>query len=79
MFYVLPVSCVTVFAHTGQWAMWRMTSSRRRAQAIAPLLRNDGFVIAKFHYMGPTGPARTQRCFAAKKSVRVRAGPVGSV
>ena len=34
---------------------------------------------AKFHYTGPTGPARTQRSFAAKKSVRVRAGPVGSV
>jgi len=36
-------------------------------------------VIAKFHYTHPTGPARTQRSFAAKKSVRVRAGPVGSV
>ena len=36
-------------------------------------------VIAKFHYTDPTGPARTQRSFAAKKSVRVRAGPVGSV
>ena len=46
--------------------------------------------IAKFHYTGPTRtrpdprglcrrPARTQRSFAAKKSVRVRAGPVGSV
>jgi len=34
---------------------------------------------AKFHYTDPTGPARTQRSFAAKKSVRVRAGPVGSV
>ena len=33
-------------------------------------------VRAKFHYTGPTGPARTQRSFAAKK---VRAGPVGSV
>ena len=33
-------------------------------------------VIAKFHYTDPTGPARTQRSFAAKK---VRAGPVGSV
>jgi len=33
-------------------------------------------LIAKFHYTGPTGPARTQRSFAAKK---VRAGPVGSV
>jgi len=32
-------------------------------------------VIAKFHYTGPTGPARTQRSFAAKK---VRAGPCGS-
>jgi len=31
---------------------------------------------AKFHYTDPTGPARTQRTFAAKK---VRAGPVGSV
>ena len=31
---------------------------------------------AKFHYTGPTGPARTQRSFATKK---VRAGPVGSV
>ena len=29
-------------------------------------------VIAKFHYTDPTGPARTQRSFAAKK---VRAGP----
>ena len=36
-------------------------------------------VRAKFHYTDPTGPARTQRSFAAKKSVRVRAGPVGSV
>jgi len=42
-------------------------------------------VIAKFHYTGPTGPARTlsetrtgPRSFAAKKSVQVRAGPVGS-
>ena len=33
-------------------------------------------VRAKFHYTDPTGPARTQRSFAAKK---VRAGPVGSV
>ena len=32
-------------------------------------------VIAKFHYTDPTGPARTQRSFAAKKSVRVRSGP----
>jgi len=32
-------------------------------------------VIAKFHYTDPTGPARTQRSFAAKK---VRAGPWGS-
>ena len=31
-----------------------------------------GLVIAKFHYTDPTGPARTQRSFAAKKSVRVR-------
>ena len=31
-----------------------------------------GTVIAKFHYTDPTGPARTQRSFAAKK---VRAGP----
>ena len=30
---------------------------------------------AKFHYKDQTGPARTQRSFAAKKSVRVRAGP----
>jgi len=37
-----------------------------------------GFIRAKFHYTDPTGPARTQRSFAAKKSVRVRAGPVGS-
>ena len=38
-----------------------------------------GLVIAKFHYTDPTGPARTQRSFAAKKSprgsVRVRSGP----
>ena len=33
-------------------------------------------LIAKFHYTDPTGPARTQPSFAAKK---VRAGPVGSV
>ena len=32
-------------------------------------------VRAKFHYTDPTGPARTQRSFAAKK---VRAGPCGS-
>ena len=35
-------------------------------------------VRAKFHYTGPTGPARTQRSFAAKSpcgSVRVRSGP----
>ena len=32
-------------------------------------------VKAKFHYTDPTGPARTQRSFAAKK---VRAGPCGS-
>jgi len=32
-------------------------------------------VRAKFHYTDPTGPTRTQRSFAAKKSVRVRAGP----
>ena len=32
-------------------------------------------VIAKFHYTDPTGPARTQRSFAAKK---VRASPCGS-
>jgi len=32
-------------------------------------------LIAKFHYTDPTGPARTQRSFSAKKSVRVRSGP----
>ena len=32
-------------------------------------------VRGKFHYTDPTGPARTQRSFAAKK---VRAGPCGS-
>jgi len=32
-------------------------------------------VRAKFNYTDPTGPARTQRSFAAKK---VRAGPSGS-
>jgi len=32
-------------------------------------------VKAKFHYTDPTGPARTQRSFAAKK---VHAGPCGS-
>ena len=48
-------------------------------------------VIAKFHYMDPTGPARTLsethtdpteflgETRAAKKSVRVRSGPVGPV
>jgi len=45
--------------------------------------QRDRPVKAKFHYTDPTGPARTQRSFAAKKSpcgsVRVRAGPVGSV
>ena len=44
--------------------------------AVAPVPRC--VVKAKFHYTDPTGPARTQRSFAAKKSVRVRAGPVGS-
>ena len=53
----------------------------------------NSVIMAKFHYTGPTGPARTrtdphglcwtQRSFsetqAAKKSVLVRAGPVGSV
>ena len=32
-------------------------------------------VKAKFHYTNPTEPTRTQRSFAAKKSVRVRSGP----
>jgi len=50
-------------------------------------------VIAKFHYTGLTGPARTrtdphglcrrpprtQRSFAAKKSVRVRSGPCSGI
>ena len=46
-------------------------------------------VIAKFHYTGPTGPDRTRTDFVGdphgpngvspqKKSVQVRAGPVGS-
>ena len=39
-------------------------------------LANFCSVKAKFHYTDPTGPARTQRSFAAKK---VRAGPCGSV
>jgi len=38
--------------------------------AVAPVPRC--VVKAKFHYTDPTGPARTQRSFAAKKSVRVR-------
>jgi len=53
-----------------------------------PLLSSS--VKAKFHYTGPTGPAwtcrrpaQTQWSFsetrAAKKSVRVRSGPVGPV
>ena len=35
---------------------------------------------AKFHYTGPTGPARTpdQRSLSEIRVVRVRAGPVGS-
>ena len=37
--------------------------------------QRDRPVKAKFHYTDPTGPARTQRSFAAKK---VRAGPCGS-
>jgi len=45
------------------------------AKNITPLFER---VKAKFHYTGPTGPARTQRSFsetrAAKKSVRVRSG-----
>jgi len=51
---------------------------------------DDGSIKAKFHYTGPTGPDRTradphgpERSFsetrAAKKSVRVRSGPVGPV
>ena len=37
--------------------------------------RTGGMIIAKFHYTDtdtdPNGPARTQRSFAAKKSVSV--------
>jgi len=38
------------------------------------------WLIAKFHYTGPTGPDRTKSADFArdKKSVRVRAGPCGS-
>ena len=58
-----------------------------RATAMAPTCQLDTpkvkkgrgspySIKAKFHYTDPTGPARTQRSFAAKK---VRAGPVGSM
>ena len=54
--------------------------------------QRDDTVIAKFHYTGPTGPDRTRTdpndpdlretllgpCGSPTKSVRVRAGPVGS-
>jgi len=63
-------------------------ASRRRIDAAQ--MQTRAVIKAKFHYTGPTGPARTlsetrtdQRSFsetrAAKKSVRVRAGPVGPV
>jgi len=63
------------------------TSSRQLDVLITQMERmsqrkDDDNVKAKFHYTDPTGPARTQRSFAAKKSVRVRAGrrqsPCGS-
>ena len=38
-----------------------------------------GGELAKFHYTDPTGPARTQRSFAAKKYVRVRSGPCSGI
>jgi len=41
------------------------------------------WIIAKFHYTDPHGLcrrlARTQRSFAAKKSVRVRSGPCSGI
>ena len=37
------------------------------------------WLIAKFHYTGSTGPARTFAAPVSVGSVRVRAGPVGSV
>ena len=66
------------------WKLWIGIRSETRTQlhtsALYRALRArffapGCFVIAKFHYTDPTGPARTQRSFAAKK---VRAGPCGS-
>jgi len=61
-----------------------------RATAVAPTCQLDTpkvkkgrgspyLIKAKFHYTDPTGPARTQRSFAAKKSVRVRSGPCSGI
>jgi len=61
-----------------------------RSGVLFTKVRTHGFVLAKFHYTDPTGPARTffcgpglretpsGPCGSPTKSVRVRAGPVGA-
>ena len=79
-----PTTCPTYwrhatvcYTHYGSCAVMASQTLRYMMSFVLPSSRS--WLIAKFHYTDPTGPARTQRSFAAKKSVRVRAGPVGSV
>ena len=55
------------------FATWRQCAWLFGVTRVCP--EDMSLVLAKFHYTDPTGPARTQRSFAAKKSVRVRSGP----
>jgi len=71
----------TKSAHVVEYELNSATRTRTRTRhgPDTDKVRARCRVRAKFYYTDPTGPARTQRSFAAKKSVRVRVGPVGSV
>ena len=81
-------------AHASFFRPSQSSSPSSRASADRRAKKVSIFIIAKFHYTGPTGPDRTCTdffcdpglretplgpCGSPTKSVRVRAGPVGPV
>ena len=70
---------IFVVLHSSDYGRcWRLQLAEAsvRGRCIGTVL----FIIAKFHYTGPTGPDRTRTdFFAARVSDKVRAGPCSGI